>query len=164
VTRRTDGSPRHLAEELGKRDPFVSPAQEAYLNLLRSASTLAGAFETLFAEHGLSQPLYNVLRIVAGHGPGGVRSQQIAKDLITRGPDVTRLVDRLVRAGHVERRPCKDDRRVVYVHLTRSGRGLLKKLRKRVDELHVQQLGHLSEKELGELSRLLFLARHPEQV
>ena len=157
----TASPPRDLREELGKRDPFESPEQEAYLNLLRTASVLSDDFDRLFADHGISQPLFNVLRIVAGHGPGGVASQTIARHLISRGPDVTRLVDRLERAGLAERRSCDRDRRVVHVRLTSKGRATVRRLGGAVIELHARQLSHLDDRELRELSRLLFAARHP---
>lgn len=157
-------SGRSLADEIGKKHPFESPEQEAYLNILRSAACLGTEFERLFRAHGLSEATYNALRILRGHhrpdpGESGVPSQTIGKQLITNVPDVTRLVDRLVEAGLVERCRVEHDRRVVMVKITRAGLDLLGKLDKPVRELHARQLGHLSRKELDQLSRLLVKAR-----
>jgi DNA-binding MarR family transcriptional regulator len=157
--------PQSLKDELGKSGPFTSLEQEAWINLVRTTSMLSADFERLFQSVGLSMPLYNTLRIIAGHGEKGVPSQTIGKHLISRGPDVTRLVDRLLKLGFVERKPCRADRRVVYVRLLPAGQKLLTQLRDAVDALHVQQLGHLSEDKLRRLSKLLFEARNaPESA
>lgn len=156
--------PRSLREELGKHTEFELAEQEAFLNLIRTAADLTADFDRLFAEAELSQPLYNVLRIIAGHGETGVPSQAIARDLISRGPDVTRLVDRLTRRGLVERVPGAEDRRVVFVRLLPPGRKLLDMLAPKVRDLHRAQLGHLGEAKLRQLSKLLFEARHPDDT
>lgn len=156
-------SPNDLGAELGKHDPFESLEQEAYLNILRTASHVSVNFDRLFALAGLSMPLYNTLRIVAGHGKCGVPSQTIAKHLVSRGPDVTRLVNRLVKQGLVERTPCGRDRRVVYIRLLPAGQKVLDKLRPEVSQLHRVQLGHLGPEKLRRLNKLLFEARHPPE-
>lgn len=152
-----------LAHEIGKRHPFDSPEQEAFLNILRTAACLSTEFERLFRSHGLSGATYNALRILRGHhrpGPGsGVPSQTIGGQLVTNVPDVTRLVDRLVGAGLAERCRIDEDRRVVMVKITRAGLDLLARLDKPLRDLHESQLGHLGRKELDELSRLLVKAR-----
>ncbi|HBS29457.1 MAG TPA: MarR family transcriptional regulator, partial [Phycisphaerales bacterium] len=147
-----------LQHELGKRRPFDVPEQEAWLNLQRSAEFLSGDFDHLFKSHGLSTAQHNVLRILRGHGKP-VPSLSIAGEMVARVPDITRLVDRLEGAGLVERRRCVEDRRVVFVSITRKGLELVGSLDRPVVQLHRAQLGHLSRKELAELNRLLEKAR-----
>lgn len=164
ATKPTPAPPsRSLAEEIGKKRPFDSPEQEAYLNILRTSACLTTEFERLFRSAGLSEATYNALRILRGHhkpGPGsGVPSQTIGKQLITNVPDVTRLVDRLVEAGLAERCRIEEDRRVVMVKITKAGLDLLARFDKPLRELHEQQLGHLSRKELEQLNQLLVKAR-----
>jgi len=152
-----------LRQEINKRDPFESPEQEVFLNLVRTQSMLAGEFFALFKKHGLSEAGYNVLRILRGahlqKKARGVRSSEIAGQMVVRVPDVTRLVDRLVDKGLVERTRCTDDRRVVYVAITKPGLKLLDKMDAPVLALHRAQLGHLSERELASLNKLLEKAR-----
>lgn len=150
-----------LAAEIGKKLPFDSPEQEAHLNVLRSASVLSGPFERLFDTVGLSESTYNALRILRGAGEQGRLCGEIGAMLIARVPDVTRLVDRLEKAGLADRRKSSTDRRAVHVHITRKGLKLLAELDKPLDQLHKQQLGHMSRKDLTELNRLLALARTP---
>lgn len=151
-----------LQEEIGKKNPFDSPEQETALNLFRTMDHLQQDSFRLFQEHGLSGPQYNVLRILRGHGGEGRSCCEIAADMITRTPDITRLVDRLEQAGWVQRRRDPDDRRIVRVQITAAGLELLSRLDQPVRDLHKRQLGHLSRAELRELNRLLVKARRPE--
>jgi DNA-binding MarR family transcriptional regulator len=156
---RQDGKHK-LADELGKRRPFDLPEQEVYLNLLRTADALAGEFAQLFKQHGLTDAQYNALRILRGHGCP-IPTRWIAEEMVTREPDITRLIDRLERAGLVRRERSKTDRRVVRVRITAKGTALLAKLDRPVLALHRRQLGHLGERKLASLSRLLSAARRP---
>ena len=151
--------PSNLQEEIGKHKPFDLAEQEAYLNLVRTLSHVAGDFAALFRGHGLSEPQYNALRIVGSAGAEGIRSETIRERMVGLDPDVTRLVDRLERSKLVARTRCPVDRRCVYVVATTEGRALLRKLQPRVDALHRAQFGHMSRKDLDALNRLLFHAR-----
>lgn len=155
-------SERTLQHEIGKKLPFESPAQEATLNIVRTASVLGVDFARFFRGRGLSDAQFNALRILRGHHPSGVPSQTIGEQLIAQVPDVTRLVDRLVEAGWAQRHRTSEDRRVVLVCITKAGLDLLSKLDKPILEIHDRQLAHMTKAELKELSRLLVKARHSE--
>ncbi len=114
---------------------------------------LAGEFDALFKAHGLSQPKYNVLRILRGHG-GPIPSLSIAGEMVTRVPDVTRILDRLEASGYVERQRSDTDRRVVLVSITQQGLEKLDTLEEPVRDLHKKQLGHMPASDLGLLSEL----------
>lgn len=152
-------NPGTLQQELGKRRPFDLPEQEAYLNLQRTHSVLSAPFERLFEQHGLSSSGFNILRILRGAREAGLEHGRpchaIGDEMVARVPDVTRLVDRLEKAGLVSRCRCTKDRRVVYVAITRAGLDLLARLDGPTLDLHRAQLGHLTAEELRELSRLL---------
>ncbi len=155
--------PATLQHELGKRRPFDHPEQEAFLNLMRTQSVLASPFDRLFEEHGISASGFNILRILRGAREAGLEHGKpchaIGEQMVARVPDVTRLVDRLEKAGLVARHRCTKDRRVVYVAITNAGLELLARLDGPTLELHRAQLGHMTPAELQELSRLLTLAR-----
>src|SRR5215213_10566468 len=151
-----------LKDEIKKRKPFDDPAEEAYLNLLRTAAVLGTDFERLFKAAGLSEPQYNVLRILRGAGGDGLPCLEIGARMITRVPDITRLVDRLEAAGLVERARTSEDRRVVLVKITKKGLEAIAPLDASLAEIHKRQMGHMNRRELEELSRLLVKARQPE--
>ena len=144
-----------LARQLGKKNGFVLPQQEAYLLLTRAAGQLAAPLQELFKRHGLTESSYNVLKIVRGHGPQGVPSQSIGPLMVQRVPDITRLVDRLIAKDMVTRRPSEEDRRVTYVVATAGGKQVLKKLDREVEALHREQFAALSGTELPRLIKLL---------
>ncbi len=116
----------------------------------------------LLKEQGLSEPQYNVLRILRAIGKP-LQVYQVAERMLTRQPDITRLFDRLVREEFVERTRGEDDRRVVWVDLTTKGRELVKELDRPVMALHRQQLAHLGVRKLRLLYELLEEARSEEQ-
>src|SRR3954451_15407804 len=149
-----------LQHELHKKNPFDAPEQEVALNLARTADQLQHEFARLFKERGLTEPQYNVLRILRG-SETELPCLTIAARMISQVPDITRLVDRLEGAKLVERRRTEADRRVVLVRITDAGLKVLADLDGPVLELHRRQLGHLSDEEMAELSRLLVKARSP---
>jgi DNA-binding MarR family transcriptional regulator len=160
VKGKDSGSNRQLslAQDIGKRDDFTLPEQEAYLNLLRTADQLVGAFHQLFKTYGVTAAQYNALRILRGHETR-VATRRIADEMVTREPDITRLIDRLEQAGLAKRERCREDRRVVWVTITAKGLELLHKLEQPVMTLHQQQLGHMGSRKLQTLSKLLTEAR-----
>ena len=151
-------SDRTLAEEIGKRQPFDRPEQEAALNLARTSDYIQSGLARFFKPHGLTSAQFNVLRILRGEGkrlPCG----EISRRMITHVPDVTRLIDRLVKAKLAARVRTPEDRRLVLVEITPEGQSLLKRLDAPILTLHESQLGHLSSDELAELNHLLVKAR-----
>ena len=143
-----------LQQELKKKHPFESPEQEAALNLFRTNDQLQIHFARLFREHGLTPSQYNVLRILPGEGKP-LPILEIASRTVTVVPGITGLIDRLEQAGFVSRERCARDRRVIYVALTDKGSQVLASLDEPVLALHRRSMGHLSQAELKELSRLL---------
>lgn len=154
----SNDSDYELRDELQKRDAFNNPQQEAYLNLIRTHSVLAAKFSRLFKEHGVSDPQYNALRILRGNGDP-MHIHQIAERMVAKQTDISRLIVRLEESNWVKRNHCCEDRRVIWVELTRKGKSLLKRLDEPVRSLHESQFQKLSKKELGMLSKLLLKAR-----
>jgi DNA-binding MarR family transcriptional regulator len=148
-----------LQAELGVSQPFQVLEQEVYLNLVRTHALLSDEVAELFKQHHLSQPLYNVLKVVARVGEAGMPSQSIAQYMVARDPDITRLVDRLQKDRLIERERDESDRRVVLIRVTSLGIEVIQKLDPLIWELHRQQLGHLSPKKLELLNQLLVEAR-----
>jgi DNA-binding MarR family transcriptional regulator len=149
-----------LQQELKKKRPFDSAEQEAALAVLRTADRLQICFTRLLREHGLTPSQYNVLRILRGEGKP-LPILEIASRTITVVPGITGLIDRLERAGLVNRLRCDRDRRVIYVALTDRAATTLTALDEPMAALHYQLLGHLSRAELKEMIRLLEKAREP---
>ncbi len=131
------------------------PQQEAYVNLALNYGKRQGELNGLLRPHGLSEPQYNVLRILRGAGQQGLTCHGISERMLTRLPDITRLLDRLEKSGLVDRRRSPDDRRRVDVTLREEGKELLSRLDQQVLQLHSRQFENLDSMELAELNRLL---------
>ena len=152
---------RKLQQELKKKRPFESLKEEATLNIVRTSDQLQIRFARLLREYGLTSPTqYNILRILRGEGKP-LPILEIASRTITVVPGITGLIDRLERAGFVNRLRCEKDRRVIYVALTDQGMTTLAALDEPVVALHHKLVGHLSQGELKELIRLLEKLRAP---
>lgn len=153
-----------LQKELRKEKPFDSLEQEAYLNVIRTADVLLRDTSEVLKPAGLSTVQYNVLRILRGMkctgGPiTGLACREVAERMITRDPDMTRLLDRLEKRGLITRAREERDRRVVRTCITKAGLDLLASLDDAVLESHRRQLNHLGIKRLRELITLLEEAR-----
>lgn len=148
-----------LRAELRQRRPFVSPEQEVFLQVERTATVLADGFERMLKPHGITGAQYNVLRILRGAGPDGLCRNEIRDRMVARMPDVTRLLDRMEAAGLIVRERDSEDRRQVTTRLTATGRRLVDRLDAPAAEEHRRTLGHLSRTQLETLKDLLTHAR-----
>lgn len=117
-----------LAKTLKQNRPFVSLEQEVYLSILRTASELSYAVDQFFRPFDITPSQYNVLRILRGAGADGLCRNEISERMVTATPDMSRLLDRMERAGWVTRERADDDRRQVSTHITKSGMELLARL------------------------------------
>ena len=135
------------------------PEERVFVSLLRTADALSRAGETLLKPYGLSATQYNALRILRGAGAEGLACSEVAERLISRDPDITRLLDRMESRGLIVRTRESRDRRVVKTRITEAGLRLLAELDGPVQELHRRQLRHLSAREIRQFSNLLERAR-----
>ncbi|MEP7382640.1 MAG: MarR family transcriptional regulator [Gemmatimonadota bacterium] len=148
-----------LLQEIRQQKPFVSLAEAAVLNVGRTMAVLDAGLERVLKPHGISGTQYNVLRILRGAGIDGLCRNEIADRLVTRMPDVTRLLDRMEEADLVARQRDSKDRRLVTTRLTDKGRALVDELDAPINALHERQLGHLSEEQLHAVIDLMSLIR-----
>ena len=152
--------PRTLRDDLRQTKPFTSLQHEAMLNVLRTSATMTDALEELLKQHGITGTQYNVLRILRGAEPGGLCRNELRDRMLTRMPDVTRLLDRMEESGLVARSRDNEDRRLVSTRITKAGRELVDALDAPVNQFHRRSLGHLTEEQLTGLIELLTLARN----
>ena len=141
-----------------KRGHETCKEEEAFVDLLRTTDLLARGVASVLKTEDLSATQYNVLRILRGT-PDGLPCGEIASRMITRDPDITRLLDRLEKHGLIARYRETTDRRVVIARITRSGLNLLARLDEPVRDAHRKQLSHLGRERLGRLTELLEAAR-----
>ena len=151
------------ASSTRSRRRFDSIEQSAYLNLWRTYDLLKSFEDRLFGQHDLSAQQYNTLRLLKAVHPTRVPTQELASRLISRAPDMTRLLDRLEARGLIDRERLPGNRRVVEIGVTAAGLELLETLAAEVRECHKHQLGHMSPDDLAALNALLDRCRAPHE-
>src|SRR6266702_7383529 len=140
-----------------KRRPG-SREEAAFVDLLRTCDLLSRGLAQILKAEDISPTLYNVLRILRG-SPDGLPCGEIASRMITRDPDITRLLDRLEKRGLISRCRETKDRRTVMARITPDGLKLLTRLDEPVQSAHRKQLGHLGRERLRALTDLLQVCR-----
>lgn len=135
-----------------------SEEESAFLDLLRTTDALSRGLVQVLKIEDVSSTQYNVLRILRG-SPQGLSSGDIGRRMITREPDITRLLDRLETRKLITRRRLAEDRRTVVARITPVGLALLERLDEPMQQAHRRQLGHLGPKRLKQLNDLLAICR-----
>lgn len=148
-----------IYEELRQSKRFPRPQQEAAVALLRTADLLRARTEGALAPHGISPEQYNVLRILRGAEEHRLPTLEIASRMIARAPNITRLIDKLVRKKLVSRCDHDRDRRIVVVQLTPGGLDLVQKVSATVEDLDTRAFDGLTKPQVEALIELLDAVR-----
>src|SRR5437868_5185103 len=144
--------------QIGTKRRQSSLEEAALLDLARTYDLLSRGPAQLLKTEDVSGTQYNVLRILRG-SPEGLPCGEIASRMITRDPDITRLLDRLEKRGLISRCRETKDRRMVMARITPEGLKLLARLDEPVQTAHRKQLGHLGRERLRALTELLGVSR-----
>ena len=147
-----------------ERRRFDSSQQEAYLTLWRTYDRLRAIEDEFFARYELSAQQYNVLRLLEADAPEPTPTLKLVERLISRAPDITRILDKLENRRLIRRTRSRIDRRAVLVNITEQGLTLLGQMTDPLAECHDRQLGHMSEASLAKLVRLLRSASAPHET
>ena len=148
-----------LKEEIAQERPFSSVAEEALLNLMRTADCLHRAMQRKTRGWGVTSTQYNVLRILRGAQPQGLTCSAIGTRMITAEPDITRLLARLKTLKLIRQQRDKRDRRVLWTHISAAGLGLLAEMDPVIQQFPKETLGQLDDTQMRTLIGLLELAR-----
>jgi DNA-binding MarR family transcriptional regulator len=144
-----------LARKAGRK---ASLEEGTFLELLRTSDQLTRGLAWVLKAEDLSMTQYNVLRILRG-SPEGLPCGEIGSRMITRDPDITRLLDRMEKRGLISRWRETRDRRIVLARISEGGLELLSHLDQPVQQTHRRQMSHLGRGGLRALSDLLHKAR-----
>ena len=148
--------PESIGRVIRQTKPFPSLQSQVVINLILTARVVEESWiRYLKRTEGISSSQYNILRILRGARPTPVKITDIAERMIHRDPDVTRLVDRLVKQGLVRRERDTKDRRVVLVEITGAGLAMLARLDGPVLEQLSAAMAGLNPQQLRTLDTLL---------
>jgi DNA-binding MarR family transcriptional regulator len=135
--------------------PATHLEDQLFVAILKLADSLSQEAEQLFKGAGLTSAQYNVLRILRGAEPEGLLCRGISERMISRDPDITRLLDRMENHKLITRERQTEDRRVIKTRITAEGLKLLKKLDRPVHDLHRKQFRHIPPTRLRQFAELL---------
>ena len=150
-------------EEAIRQSSFRNEHHKAAVNLLYTYNMVSGAIQKILNKEGLTMQQFNVLRILRGQHPGPATNSLIRERMIDKNSDVTRIIDRLLKSGHVERSLSRTDRRRVDIVITEKGMDALARIDTRNDELDAI-MAALSVEEVGLLNNLLDKVRNGRTV
>ncbi|CAN5651239.1 hypothetical protein BH09PLA1_BH09PLA1_13660 [soil metagenome] len=155
-----------LKESIGKRGPFNSLEEHAYLALRRATWNVTTKVAAVYESGGFTASQYNVLRILRGHHPVRLTASNIGSMMVSRDSDLTRILTDLQKRRLVSRSRCTKDRRHVWVDITEHGLANLKALDEPVVAAIRSAFDLLDAEKLGELTRLLepLCDRQPEST
>lgn len=148
-----------IRQEIHQRRPFHSLGAEVAVAILRTSAVLERYFGRIVAPEGITIQQYNVLRILRGAGEEGIPTLSIRDRMVHHAPGITRLVDKLVAAGHVRRERSAPDRRQVMCYLTPEGAELLARVEIPMKAADDAVVAALSEVDQEHLARLLASVR-----
>ena len=133
-----------------KQEKFSGVEQEGLLNLFIASNYLHSKLEEVCSEFNITLSQFNVLRILKGAHPAGYPRHEIIRRMVEPAPDVTRLIDRLIKEGLVERFNIEKDRRLSLARITKKGITLLRKINPEIDKFLLDYSSMLtkSEKEI----------------
>ena len=138
-----------------KQESFDSSFEKAVVNLMYTHNWYRDKYQGIFKEANLKAQHYNVLRILKGRKPKSISPGEIKDVMLDKSPDLTRLLDKLVERGLVERNLCPENRRKMDVLITKEGENMLKQISKKQELLKKEQWSDFTDEEAEQLSNLL---------
>lgn len=151
--------PDNLQTELKQSTPFPNVAAEALLSVLRTASVLEHQLTEVLKPYGITHTQYNVLRILRGAGDSGLCGREVGERMVSRVPDVSRLLDRMEDAELISRERDPEDRRHVTARITRKGLAMLEKATPQLDAVGRARVGQVPAGRLQQLIEVLTAVR-----
>jgi DNA-binding MarR family transcriptional regulator len=145
--------------EIQQKKPIKQLEEEAYLNVVRTADLLNQRLDDVLKPHDLTETQYNVLRILRGSGDDGLSCKDIGARMVTRDPDITRLLNRLEKRQLITRDRATTDRRYLTIRITENGLSVLAALDQPIHDMHRETLNHLGGERLSALIEVLEMVR-----
>ena len=142
-------------EELIKTKPYKDPHQRAFVNIIYTGSWLVSRFNQMLKPYGITEPQYNVLRILKGQHGKAVNLFEIQERMVQRMSNVSRLIDKLLEKGYVSRTERKENRRMVDIAITNAGLKLIDDLEAPIEETFRKINSNLDNEEARLLSEWL---------
>lgn len=127
----------------------------AIFEIIKTGHWITDMVSQELKEYDISEPQFNVLRILRGQKGSPITVEVITELMVHRSSNVTRLIDKLLMRGLVSREECKTNRRKMDITITDEGMKFLKLLDKKVSKFHKPMMSKISEKDAQDLTRII---------
>ena len=141
----------HLQAEIKQTKPFPRRSSEALLSVLRTAALLQHQLNEILRPFGITDLQYNVLRILRGAGAEGLCGREISERLVSKVPDVSRLLDRMAAMQLLRRDRDPADRRHVTARITPTGLRLLDEATPALEAFERERFGRFGAERLQQI-------------
>jgi DNA-binding MarR family transcriptional regulator len=148
-------------EEDISQPSFRNEFQKGIINLIYTYNWMNEKMKSVFDKEGITGQQYNILRILRGAGKP-ISTLQIRERMLDKMSDTSRIVDRLVLKGLVQKTTCKNDKRLVDVNISLKGKKLLEKIDRYEKDMDAI-LGNLTDAEAKTLNKLLDKIRESDR-
>ncbi len=128
---------------------------QAIYQIIKTGHWITDNVSLELKEFGISEPQFNVLRILRGQKGNPVTVEEISNHMIQRSSNVTRIIDKLLARDLVIRKECETNRRKMDILITNNGLELLNQLDKKVDQFHQPMFKNLTKEEAETLTALI---------
>lgn len=142
----------HLKEQSTK-PKYYNEWHRLRVNLLATTSWMSNEIRNFLEPFGITQKQFNILRILRGQSPDSITMQDVRARMIDKMSDASRIIDRLIKKGLVEKKPCTIDKRSNRVLITKKGLELLTTIDHNIGQLDAvtQNLSIDQARQLNEL-------------
>ena len=132
---------------------------EVVLEIIKMGHWITDQVGSALRNDNITEPQYNVLRILRGSQETPITAHEISERMIQRSSNVTRIIDKLIDKSYVTREECLTNRRKMDIAITKEGLQLLEALDEKVMKLHQPFMNNLNKTELSQLKKLILKLR-----
>jgi hypothetical protein len=137
-----------------KQQHFTSENQKLIINLVFTNNWLTEKIRDLLSAEDITLQQFNILRILRGSHPKPLSTLVIRERMLDKMSDTSRIVDRLLLKGLVDKKTCPSDKRLVDISITAEGKKVLAKIDQNEKEM-MAVIANLNEEEMKTLNGLL---------
>ncbi len=149
-----------IEKEINQTKSFGDIRIKAFINVVFTYNFLLKENKFLQKKFDSSIQQFNVLKIIKGKHPEPINPGKIKEVMFEKAPDLTRLIDRLVKKGLVKRWKSEDNRRQININLTEKGLELVEEMAPQVANHFMEKFSNLNDEEAEQLSNLLDKIRY----
>lgn len=141
-------------EQIIKTDKKIPLESRTIIHFMLVNNRINESISNVLKPFDVSLQQFNVLRILRGQKGNPANLSTLNERMVTKMSNTTRLVDKLMAKGYVDRIVCPSNRRKVEINITDSGQKILKKMDASMNRAENEILQNISRKDLEQLNKI----------